>query len=176
MRVITGKLKGHSIKSPAGKRTHPMSEKARGAMFSVLGDIKDLTVLDAFAGSGALGIEALSRGAKAVTAIDIDRKAYLAMTTNVEALNLSDSLKTTRANVSSWSANNADLQFDLVFCDPPYDDIRPNILSKLANHVAAGGTYVLSWPSDEKPLKLEDLQLKSQNVYGDMKLLFYKRR
>jgi 16S rRNA (guanine966-N2)-methyltransferase len=79
MRVIAGFLGGRNFDSPGGHRTHPMSDKVRGAVFGVLGDIKGLSVLDAFAGSGALSIEAVSRGAKYAVAIDVDKRAHAVM-------------------------------------------------------------------------------------------------
>jgi 16S rRNA (guanine966-N2)-methyltransferase len=78
VRIIAGSLKGRTFSEPHGHRTHPMSEKVRGALFNALGDIEGLTFLDAFAGSGALSFEAASRGAKSVIAIDKDGPAYSA--------------------------------------------------------------------------------------------------
>ena len=72
MRIIAGYLGGRQFNSPRSNRTHPMSDKARGGLFNALGDISGLTVLDAFAGSGALSFEAISRGAESVIAVDID--------------------------------------------------------------------------------------------------------
>jgi 16S rRNA (guanine(966)-N(2))-methyltransferase RsmD len=75
MRIIAGTLGGRTFESPHGRRTHPMSDKVRGSLFNTLGDIDGLTILDAFAGSGALAFEAISRGAEHVLAIEIDNRA-----------------------------------------------------------------------------------------------------
>src|SRR5688500_6254990 len=106
MRIITGYLGGRNFNSPRGHRTHPMSDKARGALFNALGDIEGLTVLDAFAGSGALSFEAISRGAVSATAIDIDKAAYEAIQANVESLGLEDKVTVLRKNIGGWSRNN----------------------------------------------------------------------
>src|ERR1039458_7477259 len=97
MRVIAGFLGGRNFDSPGGHRTHPMSDKVRGAIFGVLGDIKGLTVLDAFAGSGALAIEAISRGAKRAVAIEVDKGAHTVITENIKALGIEDRIKAVRA-------------------------------------------------------------------------------
>src|SRR3954465_12488188 len=97
MRIIAGQLKGQQFQAPHGHKTHPMSDKVRGALFNVLGDIEGLTFLDAFAGSGALAFEAASRGAKAVTAIDRDSSAHKILEQNAKELGLK-SVKIIKAN------------------------------------------------------------------------------
>src|SRR3954470_23836038 len=98
MRIIAGQLKGQQFQAPHGHKTHPMSDKMRGALFNVLGDIEGLTFLDAFAGSGALAFEAASRGAKAVTAIEIDNSAHKTIGQNIKALHISTQVKAVKAN------------------------------------------------------------------------------
>src|SRR4051812_13589965 len=107
MRIIAGELKGQQFQSPHGHKTHPMSDKVRGALFNVLGDIEDLTFLDAFAGSGALAFEAISRGAKSVVAVDRDSSAYKIIEQNVKDLRLQKAIKVVRANTAGWSGRNA---------------------------------------------------------------------
>ena len=150
MRIVSGYLGGRNFESPHGHRTHPMSEKIRGGMFAVLGDIKGLTVLDAFAGSGAVSIEAISRGAKSAVAIEVDKKAHSIITKNLEALNIADRIKAVRAFVNAWSTRNQAQKFDLVFADPPYDNIPYRDMKVLPSHLADGGTLILSWPTDRK--------------------------
>ncbi|MBL8122229.1 RsmD family RNA methyltransferase [Candidatus Saccharibacteria bacterium] len=175
MRVIAGKLGGRSFQSPRGHRTHPMSEKARGAIFNALGDIEGLTVLDAFAGSGALGIEAVSRGAARVLAIDVDIPAVKVITENCRALGIEDMVTVLRKNISGWSRNNQHRTFDIVLADPPYDDIRPNVLERLAVHVKTGGLYVLSWPGSEPVREFATLSIVSEKPLGDIQLVFYRK-
>ena len=173
MRVITGILKSRQFKSPRSRRTRPMGDKVRGALFNVLGDIKGLSVLDAFSGSGALAIEAVSRGASDVWAIEKDAAAYECIVSNLEVLEIT-TIKATRANVSSWSSNNTDVLFDIVLCDPPYDAVPEGLIRKLARHVKPGGTLVLSWPASEKLPKLTGLRLIQDQAYAEARLAFYK--
>ncbi len=175
MRVIAGRLGGRTFEDPRGHRTHPMSEKARGAIFNALGDIDGLTFLDAYAGTGALAIEAVSRGAESVLAIDVDIEAVKTMAASVKTLGLSDEITVLRKNISGWSRNNQDKKFDAVLADPPYDDIRPDVIERLAVHVVPGGLFVLSWPGAEPVRTLASLELISHKTYGDAQLVFYRR-
>src|SRR6185369_4075488 len=102
----------------------------RGALFNALGDLGGLHVLDAFAGSGACSIEAVSRGAASVLAIDIDPEAVKTIAENVRKLDLEDVITVRRKNISGWSRNNQDKKFDVVLADPPYTDIRPDVLER----------------------------------------------
>lgn len=175
MRIIAGQLRGRQFKSPRGRRSHPMSEKMRGALFNVLGDITGLSVLDAYAGSGAISYEAISRGAKHAMAIEKSVLAYRAIKQNIDALNLEGDVKATRANISTWSDNNADMEFDVVIADPPYDDIKPNVLEKLVQNLKPGGTFVLSWPGSEEVEPIKGLEIIKHTDYGDSKLVFYRK-
>lgn len=152
-----------------------MSEKARGAIFGVLGDIKGLTVLDAFGGSGALAIEALSRGARQATAIEVDKGVHKIMKENIASLGLSDRIKATRAFAGAWSTRNQDQLFDLIFADPPYDDIPYRDLKDLPRHLNDSGTLVLSWPGRAEVLKFNGLQAVQTKNYGDIQLVFYQK-
>lgn len=174
MRVISGWLGGQIFDSPRGHRTHPMSDKMRGAIFGVLGDIKGLTVLDAFSGSGALAIEAISRGAGTAIAVEVDKAAQTIIAKNIEKLGIDDRMKAVRANASSWSNRHPNDQFDIVLCDPPYDDLQYKVLRKLPKHLADDGVFVLSLPGKHEPLKLEGLEIVQNKGYGDAQLLFYK--
>lgn len=174
MRIISGKLGGRNFDAPKGRRTHPMSEKARGGLFSALGDISDLTVLDAFAGSGALAYEAISRGAKSVVAIDVDKNAVQTIKYNLRALIISD-VKPIRANASGWSDKNIDAEFDLVFACPPYDDLQLSVVEKLVRHTINGGIFVLDWPKGVKVPHFDTLEKLKEKNYGDANLVFYRK-
>lgn len=176
MRIIAGSLKGRLIESPRGHKTHPMSEKVRGALFNMLGDIEGLTLLDAFAGSGACAFEALSRGAREALCIDQTKEAQDAMKKTSIQLNLGQRCKIVRANSSSWSINNQSRLFDLVILDPPYDDIQPELLLKLACHLSDDGTLVLSLPGNIGELPVFNrMDAVAHKQYGDAQLIFYKR-
>jgi 16S rRNA (guanine966-N2)-methyltransferase len=152
-----------------------MSDKVRGALFGMLGDIVGLTVLDAFAGSGALSIEAISRGAEHAVAVDIDKSAYLVIVENAKKLEIGTQLEAVKKNVAIWSGQNLNIRFDLVLCDPPYDDLNRNILRKLPRHLTESGIFVLSWPGKEKPPEFDNLTVKKTKTYGDIQLIFYQK-
>ncbi len=175
MRVISGFLGGRTFTSPRGHRIHPMSEKMRGAIFGVLGDIKGLTVLDAFSGSGALSFEAISRGAKSAIAVEVDKNAHRTISENCKALGIEERVKAIRAFLNAWSTRHQNERFDLVFADPPYDDVPYRDMKVLPRHVKDTGTLVLSWPGGEEPLKFEGLQAVQTKNYGDGQLVFYRK-
>lgn len=175
MRVIAGRLGGRNFSSPGGHRTHPMSDKMRGAIFGVLGDIKGLTVLDAFAGSGALSFEAISRGAKSAVAIEVDKRAHTVITENIKALGLDGRIKAVRAFANAWSTRHQAELFDLVFADPPYDSIPYRDLKNLPRHLTDNGTLVLSWPGNLEPFKFDGLTAVQAKNYGDGQLVFYQK-
>jgi 16S rRNA (guanine966-N2)-methyltransferase len=151
-----------------------MSDKVRGALFGVLGDIKGLTVLDAFAGSGALAIEAVSRGAASAVAIEVDKSAHGIIKANLVELGIEDRVKAVRAFAGAWSTRNQAQLFDLIFADPPYNDVPYRDLKSLPRHLKPNGTLVLSWPGRAEPLKFEGLKAVQSKNYGDAQLVFYR--
>lgn len=175
MRVIAGSLGGRTFVAPRGHRTHPMSDKMRGAIFNALGDVSGLKVLDAYAGSGALSIEAVSRGAAHVVTIDNDKQAHDAITRNVAALEIEAYVDVIRANVGAWVRRHQVHDFDIVLADPPYTDVRRDILAHIANQTKPGGVAVFSLPP-ACSLRLDDEFKKiSTKDYGDSTLVFYRR-
>lgn len=175
LRIIAGDLGGRQLEAPRSHKTHPMSEKIRGALFNMLGDVKSLTLLDAFAGSGAVAFEAISRGARHVTAVEVDKDVHALATRNAMLLGVAAVVKIIRANVSSWSDNNLETRFDIVFCDPPYDSVKPALLGKLAKHVANDGLLVCSLPPDLQLMDVDGFSLVVKKSYGDATLVFYKK-
>lgn len=175
MRIIAGAFKGRQFKSPSGNKTHPMSDKVRGAIFNTLGDVEGLSLLDAFSGSGALSFEAVSRGASNAIAIDNDINAHKTIQTNIDLLGLKYRIKAIRANVSGWSEQNPDTEFDLVICDPPYDQFKPSIIQKLVGHLKADGVFILSLPGRSETPEFQGLSLLDQKNYGDAQLVYYKK-
>lgn len=175
MRVIAGFLGGRNFDSPRGHRTHPMSEKMRGAIFATLGDIKGLTVLDAFSGSGALVIEAISRGAKSAIGVELDKIAYTSSNESIEKLGITEGAHIVKASVKAWSTRHQQDQFDLIFVDPPYDAIPYKDVEALPRHVADTGVLVLSWPPKVRLPIFKELSVIQSKEYGDSQLVFYKR-
>ena len=176
MRIIAGKLGGRTFDSPRGRTTRPMSEKVRGALFNTLGDIEGLSVLDAFAGSGALAYEAISRGATSVLTIELNKNAHKAIDHNIKQLDLDGQIKNLRANVSGWSNNNAAKQFDLVLLDPPYNNLDRQLIQKLTRHAKTGGLIVLSWPGKEPTPPFEGLEQVTNKNHCDIQLVFYRKK
>src|SRR5919108_5919547 len=121
MRVIAGTYGGRTLKTPPGAGTRPTSDRVREALFSILGDrTHGARVLDLFAGSGALGLEALSRGAEHVTFVDDNRAAIGAIKANLAALNADAQVRQTDALRFLNAARIGGAQYDLIFLDPPY--------------------------------------------------------
>ncbi len=175
MRIITGTLKGRIFDAPTGHRTHPMSDKMRGALFNMLGDLDGLTVLDAFAGSGALGFEAISRGATSVLAIDSDRSAQQTIAQNIKKLELWRRVKLVKASASAWLSTNPEATFNIVLCDPPYDDLQHATIQKLTAALAPKGIFVLSWPGKQPLPELSGVEFLETRNYGDAQLGFYQK-
>jgi len=174
MRIIAGALGGRVFDSPHGHRTHPMSDKIRGALFNMLGDIEGLTVLDAFAGSGALGFEALSRGARSVVAVETDKSAQITIAKNIRDLGLGRSMKLVQASANAWLQTSGGPRFDIVLLDPPYDEVQLPLLERLTACVAKDGILVLSWPGSMDLPHFTTHELIEKRAYGDAQLGFYK--
>jgi 16S rRNA (guanine(966)-N(2))-methyltransferase RsmD len=132
-------------------------------------------LLDAFAGSGALSIEAVSRGAASVTAIDIDKRASESVSANISDLGISEKIKVIRANAGSWSDLNQDKKFDIVLLDPPYDRIKPMILFKLIHHAKKNGVIILSLPPTAVFSLAEGFDLLAEKTYGDARVDVYRK-
>ncbi len=175
MRVIAGSLGGRTFENPHGHRTHPMSEKIRGAIFNALGDIQGLHFLDPFSGSGALAFEAISRGAKSVLALELDQDAFKTIVQNIETLKVAG-ITALRKNAKSWSRLHQNDQFDVVLCDPPYNNVHYSLLLQLASHTKKGGVLVYSLPPDHTfSLSATEYQPVITKNYGDATLVFYRR-
>lgn len=176
MRIIAGRLGGRTFDSPHSFKTHPMSDKIRGALFNILGDIEGLTVLDAFAGSGAVGLEALSRGAEMATLIDNDRAAQKAIESNIKTLRLGRAAHLIKASTNAWLQTNPEARFDIVVCDPPYNEPQPNLIARLTSCLAEDGIFVLSWPGGEEIPVFENVKKVAHRTYGDAQLVFFACR
>jgi 16S rRNA (guanine966-N2)-methyltransferase len=174
MRIIAGKLGGRVFDTPGGHRTHPMSDKVRGGLFNALGDIEGLTVLDAFAGSGALSFEAASRGASHCIAIEADRRAQATINKNIAALGLQNTVQAVNAYCASWSGRHQREVFDVLLMDPPYDNLQIADMEKLVRHLKPEGIMAVSWPGKLDRVELAKLTVVSRKNYGDAQLVFYR--
>jgi 16S rRNA (guanine966-N2)-methyltransferase len=173
VRVVAGKHRGRNLKAPPGKGTRPTADRVREALFSILGPVEGLTVLDLFAGSGALGIEALSRGAASATFVEADRRAAGVARGNLEAAG-EDAEVVVRDALDWLRAAPAGTAFDLVLLDPPYDSAArlAKPLSELLPHVLAENARIVSESDKRTPLIL-DLPLADERTYGDTRIAIH---
>ena len=177
VRIVSGQYGGRVLDAPDNRRTHPMSERIRGAIFNSLGDLpQGAEVLDAFAGSGAVGLEALSRGAAWVTFVEKDRLAANILRKNVVSLGVNEQTTVTQSPLASWSDTNAEAQFDLIFADPPYHDVQFSTVEKLFLHLKPGALMVLSHPGrGEAPTGAKGIVVVDNRSYGTASLTFFRR-
>jgi 16S rRNA (guanine966-N2)-methyltransferase len=145
-------------------------------MFNSLGSLtEEATVLDAFAGTGSVGLEALSRGAAHVTFIERDRVAQKVLAANITTLGAEEQAKLIRTTVSSWLKTAEEQQFDLIFADPPYHDPQLSTASELLGLLKVGGHMILSHPGrGEVPTK-NGVVVVDNRSYGNAFLTFYRR-
>jgi len=161
MRVVAGRYGGRTLKAPRGRDVRPTADRVREALFSILGPLDGVRVLDLFAGTGALGIEALSRGAASCVFVDVDTRSVQA---NLDALGIDAEVRRNRA----LSALVPGDQYDLVLLDPPYRDaerLGPELTEALPP-VLRPSARVVSESDRRHPLDLE-LPLHDERRYGD---------
>jgi 16S rRNA (guanine966-N2)-methyltransferase len=176
LRIIAGKLGRRFFESPDTSATHPMSERVRGALFNILGDITGKTVLDPFAGSGALSFEAVSRGAASSLALENDKRAQAVIQRNIQSLGLETSVKLIKANCRMWSEQNPDIAFDLILVDPPYHNMQLSTVSLLTRHLNPNGLMVLSYSGRDLAPTVSGVVVVDKFLYGDAALAFYHQR
>ncbi len=168
MRVIAGVYGGRELVAPRGRATRPTSDRVREALFSILGDVGGARVLDLFAGSGALAIEALSRGASAAALVDTSAAAIAAIKRNLATLGIEAEVQRRTASAFLQRARDSARQYDLVFIDPPYrraSRLGPQLTVALAP-VLNSGARVIAESDRRSPLGLE-LELLDERRYGD---------
>jgi 16S rRNA (guanine966-N2)-methyltransferase len=178
MRVIAGTYGGRTLKAPAGSKTRPTADRVREAVFSILGPLHDLRVLDLFAGSGALGIEALSRGATFAAFVDSDRRAVTALRANLTKLEVPTAAFSVHAQDALAALKKATTRgdaYDVVFLDPPYaagERLAPALDEQLSA-VLAPGARVVSESDRRAPLALT-LTLETERRYGDTLIAIHR--
>lgn len=173
MRIVGGEFRGRRLSGPKGEATRPTSDKVREALFSILGDVEGLRLLDLFSGTGAVALEALSRGAAGAVAVERDRKMLGVIGANAESvLGSGDHRLELRAGDAIRQLGAGQMgQFDLVFVDPPYRDaerLAPQ-LAELLPAVLAPGARVVTESDRRAPLDLSrsGLAQVSEHRYGD---------
>lgn len=174
MRVIAGSHRGATLHAPRGDATRPTSDRVREALFSMLGPLDGVRVLDLFAGSGALGIEALSRGAVEATFVDSAAAAVAAVRRNLEALRLEGEVLRRSALATLASPPIATRQYDLVFLDPPYrlaGALGAELSAALPTVLAPEARVVAE--SDRRAVLELELPLLRERRYGDTLIRIY---
>ena len=176
MRVIAGALKGRVLQTPAWEGLRPTSDRLRETLFNILAPrIEGARFLDVCAGTGAVGIEALSRGAASVTFVEDDRRALALIEANLRHCQVSEGYTIDRRNALARAAVFAGGPFDIVFLDPPYAQrsLEP-WLHLSASHVAPGGIAILEHASRlEAPAAADGLAVTRRLRQGDSTLTFY---
>jgi 16S rRNA (guanine966-N2)-methyltransferase len=184
MRVIAGSFGGRRLVAPAGRATRPTSDRVREALFSILGDIEGTEVLDLYAGTGALGIEALSRGASRATFVESARAALRSLRQNLDQLDLATRTRVVASPIERFLTAQPSAAFDLVLVDPPYAAVGEtpragdlaSILSRgWAASARAGSRLVLEHAAVDVAPVIVGLQIESTRTYGDSALSFYVR-
>lgn len=176
VRIIAGEFGGRIIEGSGTERTHPMSERIRNAIFNKIGDeVKHAKVLDAFAGSGAVGFEALSRGAHEVKFVERDRIAQKIITNNMHKLGVDEVAHLVKAGVASW-AETTDERFDIIFADPPYHDPQLSTVSRLLALLKPNGLMVLSYPGRGEMPTETGVVVVDNRSYGTAALAFYRKK
>ena len=172
MRIIAGEHRGARIFAPKGQDTRPTSDRVREAAFNLIGPVDGASVLDLFAGSGAMGLEALSRGAVSAVLVENDREACRAIERNVEKLRVKG-VSVVRADV--LQALSTDRRtYDLVLCDPPYGYARHDRLAPyLVRALAPDGVLVYETGAREEP-QVEGIAVRTSRTYGAARLTLFQ--
>lgn len=174
MRIVAGTHGGRRLRAPAGTATRPTPDRVREAVFAILGPLEGLDVLDLFAGSGAMGLEALSRGASSAVLVDRDPRAAACARENAASLGLLDRVRVVRADWRSALAaeRGAARRYGLVVIDPPYrltDRVVRQAWTLLAPVLTSSGTVVIEHTAHRTPPDPEELAIASRTdrAYGD---------
>jgi len=186
MHIITGSLKGRIIKRP--KHIRPIQDKVRKALFDILGNIKDFSFLDLYAGSGAVGLEALSQGAGRAVFVEKDKTCIKAIKDNLEAFGFTGKRESQTARcqvigsdvaVALKGLDKKGEKFEVIFLDPPYyRDIAKKTLKIISRYdilTRSGSIICQHFKKDILPEVTDNLRLVRQSEYGDTILSFYRR-
>ena len=173
MRVVAGRYKGRRLHAPPGRDTRPTADRVREALVQMLGPLDGLRVLDLFAGSGALAVEALSRGAAHAVLVDSDPRALASARRNIDVVGASAELH--RREALAFLRDYAGEPFDLVLIDPPYSSAR-RLAGSLADRlppVISADARIVTESDKREPLALA-LPLVDERTYGDTRIAIHR--
>ena len=172
MRIVAGEHRGARIFAPKGRDTRPTSDRVREAAFNLIGPVEGAAVLDLFAGSGAMGLEALSRGAASATFVESDRDACRVIDRNIDKLRVTGA-RVVQQNVLRALAMDR-RTYDLILCDPPYGYAEGDRLAPyLVRALAPDGVLVYETKSREEPA-IEGLSTRTSRTYGSARLTLFQ--
>lgn len=178
MRIVAGEWRGRTLVAPRGDATRPTSDRVREALFSILADLDGADVLDLFAGTGAVALEALSRGARRAVCVERARPALAALHANAERLGARSRLEVRKEDVRRFLASTNEV-FDLVFADPPWAEAEAffqTVGERAAAQVGPKGVLVLERAKRSPPPRpLHGLEGPDLRVYGDTALALFRR-
>ena len=180
MRVISGTAKGRTLKAVPGEGTRPITDRVKESLFNILGaDIRDARFLDLFAGTGGVGIEALSRGAKEAVFVEQGRAALETIRANLALTKLAERARVVRADVFAYLSGAPDVAFDYIYIAPPqYKRLWAQALQAIDAHPAwlseDSQVIVQIHPVEFEPIQLERLALVDERKYGSTLLCFYE--
>jgi 16S rRNA (guanine966-N2)-methyltransferase len=182
LRVIAGKVKGRRLKSVPGDTTRPVMDRVKEALFNIIaGDVTDSNWWDLFGGTGAIGIEALSRGAALVRFSDLNRAPIETMKFNVEHCKFTEQSEIRRGDAFAFISANPDRQFEYIYIAPPqYHEMWSNALKLLDENIGwlADDGWVIAQidPTEYQDVQLQSLLEFEQRKYGSTLLVFYERK
>jgi 16S rRNA (guanine966-N2)-methyltransferase len=173
VRIIAGEKRGARIAAPKGLATRPTGDRVREAAFNLIGPVDEARVLDVFAGSGAMGLEALSRGAASVTFVESDRGACRTISENLEKLKLTGARVV--CSDALWALRQETRTYDLVLVDPPYEawaELEPKLAAQLPRLLAPDGLLVVETGSRTEPQL--PLPIRTSRRYGSARLTLFE--
>ncbi len=153
-----------------------MSERARNAIFNSLSEqLSGARILDCYAGSGSIGLEAISRGAHSAVFVEKNKIAARIITANAELLGCTNNTKVSKVTVSSWLDTFDGGHFDIVLADPPYDEVSTSVLSQLSTLVKPDGLLVLSLPKQSIVTELKNCERISYKIYSGATISIFRK-
>lgn len=180
MRIIAGRFRGQKIRAPAGSATRPTTDRVREAVFSILGDLSGLSVVDCYSGSGAIGLEAISRGASRAVLIESGKAALGVIRGNAARLGVSEEISVVAASVpASRRALERLAPFDVVIADPPWPiaDRSAHDVSRVVAGLLSPGARVLLGHRKGEPVEVDEksgLRLVDRRSWGDSAISFFE--
>lgn len=173
LRVGSGKYRGRKLKSPDTTATHPMGAREKLALFNMV-NVEGAKVLDAYAGSGALGIEALSRGAEEAVFVESSTKVARTVRENLAAVSTEGAVYVEKVEKFAERAEYQEY-FDVIFADPPYDRVEVKELGKLVELMREDGVLALSSPAEMREIELPGLRISSTHTYARARVTVYRK-